>query len=458
MGKGSERRPVNLIHRSINYFRREGPLSRVLMNTGYLFSGNSVSMVISAVQSILVARMIGVLGVGIVANITKFTTNTSQLLSFRMGELVVSYAGQYLQQGEKEKAGAVLRSAGVIEALTSVFKFIVVLIFAPLVATYLVRQPELTPLFIFYSYSVFANITSQTSTAALEIFNRFDLLALLNLTQNILSFVIIAVAFIQGGTIVDVVSAYFAAKAFNGIALLVFSLLYARRNLGKGWWGTSRSASISTRDFWRFAVSSNLSATVKLVAQDSEELWITYLLSPLAAGYYNTAMKVIALILLPINPFIQPTFLEITTQAAQRNWDRLKDLLRKTTTISGVWTLGVGLVLVTLGWWLIPFAYGEEFSPSTGAALILLLGFGLANTLYWNRPLLLALDKPVYPLVVSAVAMVVKVGLTIWLVPKFGYLMQAAMLSAFLLITVGLNAWEGLRTVRQSEAMDGAAA
>ncbi len=448
---------MNLLRRAVDYIRREDPLNRVLLNTGYLFSSNSLSMVISAVQSILVARMIGVLGVGIVANITKFTTNTSQLLSFRMGEVVVSYAGQYVKQGENQRAGGVLRSAGTIEALTSIFKFIVVLIAAPLAATYLVRRPELTPLFIFYSFSIFANLTSQTSLAALEIFNRFDLLALLNLSQNLLSFVMIAVSFFRGGTIVDVVTAYLAAKVFNGVSLLVFSLIYTRRELGRGWWRVSRGTSMSTKDFWRFAVSSNLSATVKLIAQDSEELWITYLLSPLAAGYYNTAMKVIALILLPINPFIQPTFLEITTQAAQRHWAKLKDLLRKTTTIAGAWTVGVGVILAAAGWWLIPFVYGEEFAPSTPAALILLFGFGLANTLYWNRPLLLALEKPVYPLVISTVAMITKVGLSLLLVPKYGYLMEAALLSLYLLTTVGLNAWEGLRTVHRREAVDGAA-
>ena len=448
---------MKLIRRVIAFFRKDGPLNRVLLNTGYLFSSNTLGMFISAVQSILVARMIGVLGVGLVANITKFTTNTSQLLSFRMGELVVSYAGQFYQQGEKEKAASILRSAGIIESLTSIFKFIVVLAFAPLVAAHLVRQPELTPLFIFYSVSVFGNLTAQTSQAALEIFNRFDLLALLNLSQNILSFGVIAVAFFRGGTITDVVTAYLVAKLFNGIALLVFSLIYIRRELGKGWWKVSTAASISPREFWRFAVSSNLSATVKLVAQESEELWITYLLSPLAAGYYNTAMKVIAMVLLPINPFIQPTFLEITTQAARRQWDRLKDLLRKTTTIAAAWTLGVGVLLVSLGWWIIPLAYGEEFAPSNAAALILLVGFGAANILYWNRPIMLALERPVYPLVVSTIAMVVKVGLSLWLVPQYGYLMQAGLLSAFLVTTVGLNAWQGLRTIRQREGEDRAA-
>ena len=447
---------MSLIKRAVDYLRTEGPLNRILLNTGYLFSSNSLSMVISAVQSILVARMIGVLGVGIVANITKFTTNISQLLSFRMGELVVTYVGQYYEQGKRDQAAAVLRSAAIIEGLTALFKFLIVVLVSPIIARYLLRQPELTPLFIFYGYSIFANLTSQTSTAALQVFKRFDTLAIINLVQNILSFIIVLLAFINKGTLVDVVMAYLVAKVFNGISLLVFSMLYAHRELSSGWWRVSWDESISTKNFWQFAFSSNLSATVKLIAQDSEELWITYFLSPLAAGYYNTAMRVIAMVLLPINPFIEPTFLEITTQAAKKEWQKLKELLRKTSLIAGVWTVGMAVVLVSLGWWLIPFAYGEEFAPSTPAALILLVGFGLANSLYWNRPLLLALKRPLYPLVTSAVAMLVKIGLAVWLVPQYGYLAQAGLLSIYLVVTVGLNAWQGLKTVQQRSALEAA--
>ena len=447
---------MSLIKRAVDYLRTEGPLNRILLNTGYLFSSNSLSMVISAVQSILVARMIGVLGVGIVANITKFTTNISQLLSFRMGELVVTYVGQYYEQGKRDQAAAVLRSAAIIEGLTALFKFLIVVLVSPIIARYLLRQPELTPLFIFYGYSIFANLTSQTSTAALQVFKRFDTLAIINLVQNILSFIIVLLAFINKGTLVDVVMAYLVAKVFNGISLLVFSMLYAHRELSSGWWRVSWDESISTKNFWQFAFSSNLSATVKLIAQDSEELWITYFLSPLAAGYYNTAMRVIAMVLLPINPFIEPTFLEITTQAAKKEWQKLKELLRKTSLIAGVWTVGMAVVLVSLGWWLIPFAYGEDFAPSTPAALILLVGFGMANSLYWNRPLLLALKRPLYPLVTSAVAMLVKIGLAVWLVPQYGYLAQAGLLSIYLVVTVGLNAWQGLKTVQQRSALEAA--
>jgi O-antigen/teichoic acid export membrane protein len=89
--------------------------------------------------------------------------------------------------------------------------------------------------------------------------------------------------------------------------------------------------------------------------------------------------------------------------------------------------------------------------------LILLVGFGTANILYWNRPLLLALKRPLYPLVTSAIVMVVKIGLAFWLVPTYGYLVQAVLLSVYLVVTVGLNAWQGVKTIQQRSSMETAA-
>ena len=50
--------------------------------------------------------------------------------------------------------------------------------------------------------------------------------------------------------------------------------------------------------------------------------------------------------------------------------------------------------------------------------------------------------------------MVVKLGLMVWLVPRFGFLMQASLLSAYLVVTVGLNAWQGTRTIQQQRALE----
>ncbi len=438
-------------------WKKDDLIQRVIRNSGYLFSSNMISMVIFTAQSILTARLLGAYGVGIVTAVTKFSSSISRLFSFRMGELVVKYVGQFIEQNRSNRAAAVLRAAALTEIATSIFTFMVMVALAPLAAIYIAKDVTTTALFVFYGLSILTNLTTQTSTAILQVGNKFNLIAVVNLVQTILTASIIGYAFLTDGDIWLVVIAYFVGKSFNGLALFVLALSQSRRLLGSGWWRVSWEKSIGTKEFWRFALSSNFSATVNQVARDSEELWIAYFLSPLEAGYYKIALSVINLVLLPIDPFISTTYPEISSQAGKREWPRLRDLLKKVTTISGAWTLSVSLFLIIFGWWLIPFVYGAEFAPTTPAALVLLIGFGFANILYWNRPLLLALGLPTYPLKVSALAGAAKVGLSFLLVPTFGYLAQAGLLSAFFLITVGLNVWRGFKEIAQMEAHQGTA-
>jgi O-antigen/teichoic acid export membrane protein len=95
--------------------------------------------------------------------------------------------------------------------------------------------------------------------------------------------------------------------------------------------------------------------------------------------------------------------------------------------------------------------YRSEFIPAFPALLILLVGFGLTNILYWNRSLLLAMGQADYPLKVVFCAMLVKVALTFVLVPRLGYLMEAGLLSAYFLVTVSLIVVRGLGQVRLAE-------
>jgi O-antigen/teichoic acid export membrane protein len=86
--------------------------------------------------------------------------------------------------------------------------------------------------------------------------------------------------------------------------------------------------------------------------------------------------------------------------------------------------------------------------------LILLVGYGTANMLHWNRPLLLAFGKPSYPLVVALMVGLIEIILTLWLVPHLGYLVMAAILAGYLAISIGITAWRGWREIRAQEAYD----
>jgi O-antigen/teichoic acid export membrane protein len=192
-------------------------------------------------------------------------------------------------------------------------------------------------------------------------------------------------------------------------------------------------------------LSTNLQGTVNLIVRDSETLFITALRSPAEAGYFKIALGVINLVMLPIEPFISTTYAEITRTIARNERKLTRSLLKRVTGIAGVWTLAAAGFLIIGGFWLIPFLYGAEFSPAYPAVIILLVGYGCANVVNWNRPLLLALGMPGYPLKVSAWVGLVKTALTLAILPAWGYLAEAALVSSYLVITVGLNVLRGLR-------------
>jgi O-antigen/teichoic acid export membrane protein len=141
--------------------------------------------------------------------------------------------------------------------------------------------------------------------------------------------------------------------------------------------------------------------------------------------------------------------------------------------VAAAWTGAVGLGLLLVGRqvifqpWVIfghpVIIFDKAFSPLKATflpafpvLLVLLIGYGIANTLFWNRSLLLALGRPGYALKVTFWAAVVKVAGTLILVPMAGargYIVEAWLLSGYFVVSVGIMVWRGLHEVTRVEAL-----
>ena len=440
-----------LIARIKQFLSQDRVLSRVLKNTGYLFSATSIGLLLSLVQSIFAARLLGVAAFGLIGIITTFVSNVSRLFSFRMGEFIVRYLGKELNGENRTRAGAVVKVALLIEGVTSLVAFGVLLLLAPLGAKYIAKDLQTLPLIQLFAISILAKMFSETSTGILQITNHFRAQAFINLGQSLITALLILLAFILKGDIVFVLMAYLVGKIILGVGPFILSLYYLPRHLDRGWWKMPLSTLPPFKEIASYTISTNLSGTVKMVASESEPLLVGYFLDQQAVGLYKLALSIVNPLMMPITPFISTTFPEMTRSIVTKAWGQLRKLLRRVTLISAGWTGLVMLVMLALGKWLIKLFYGSEFVPAYPLTILLLAGFGVANIFFWNRSLLLSFGKANIPLLVLLAAAVVKTGLAFWVVPRLGGIGEGLLLTGYLVISTGILVLLGLRMIKTGE-------
>ncbi len=416
-------------------------IRRILGNTGLLFSSTGISSAMSMVQSILAGRLLGPTNFGVLGSLTAFTSVVNRFASFRMNELVVRYVGHYQENDDPQRAAAVFKVASLLEIIGSLVAFGLVFFLAPLGARYFAHDVTLAYWFQIYGGIVLANLIYESATGLLQIFNRFKIMAAVNVAQSALTLVLIILAFVLKSGLVTVVLAYMAGKVFGSLAISYFALREAQKNWGPGWGRIPiRLLASEMRSLLTFAFSTNLSSTISLIAKDSEILWVSALLGTQPAGYYKTALALSGLIQLPVSPLPKATFPELTREIARKSWANARYILKQGSRLATAYSVPVTLGLVVLGKWVIQITYGLDYLPAYEPLIILLVGFTFVNIFYWNRVALLALARPVFPTIVNFAGMVLKVLCILLFLPGWGYQGFAFLLSGYYIFTVGIAA------------------
>lgn len=436
-------------------------MQRVIKNSSYLFSGTTISAALSMLQGILAARLLvqnsgaeaGVAAYGLLGTITAFASVVNRLTSSRMGELVVNFTGEYAKKGQDQYAAATYKAASLAEALSSILAFTLIVILAPLAARIFTGDPTLATLFILYGSMVLANLVAESSLGLLQTFNEFRLIAAVSVAQSVLTLALILLAYVMNGGLVAILLAYWAGKIAWAFGISGAAFWHAGVNWGAGWWKSPLSLLTGRwREMFRFGISTNLTGTITLITRDSEVLWLGALSSPLQVGYYKVTLAIINILILPIQPLISTTYREFAREVADKAWQNVRYLLRSGSLIASAYAIPAAIGLVILSPVIISL-YGTGFLPTSyHCLLILLVGVTFVSIFYWNRTTLLPLGIPEYPTKVTLVAAILKIGLTLLLIPTYGAIGMAVLLSAYFLLTAAVLVWKTYREIRVQEA------
>ena len=446
----------NLLDRLAAWFN-DRVLQRVLRNSTYLILSNLISVFLT----IFITRKLGVYNYGVLGLVTSYVTNVNKLFSFRMNEVVVHYVGEAYVNQDHPKAGALIKFAAGVEAVTSLFAFLFMVCTARLGAQIFLDDPELSGLILFYGISILGGIVMETANGILRVINRYRSIALISLVQNVLVALIVYYASTHDLGLSGILSAYLIGKIILGVVPSILCLLWLPNFIGKEWWKAPLSLIDDKKSIMKFTVSTNISSTINLFARDGELLWVGGLLSPLYAGYYKTAMTVINMVLTPINPMIDTSYPEMNRAITQKNWAKIRRLLGKITTLSAVWTGAAFAGLLFLGKQLLFHEvvlpgftfqiFREEFLPAYDIIMILMFGYGIANILFWNRTLLLTFDEADFATTVSFYTMIAKMFLTVIFVPRGAPYIEAILLSSYLAVSVLIMTFRGLYDLKRAE-------
>lgn len=423
-------------------------LRRILRNSSYLVSATVLSAAIGMVQGAIQVRVIDVAGLGLLAAMGNFTNVLNRFTSFRIDELVVRYVRHYEERKQHKQAAAVYKLAALLELGGNGAAFILILLLAPLGVSLFSDQGGVEQLFILYGSLVLINAFFDSSDGILQVFNRFGAKSIIDITQSVVRLGLTIVVLVTGGGLIEIILAELAGRLVRSVAVTAVALSTARQQWGAGWWRTPFSVlRKDRRSLLTFAFSTNLSATVSLVAKDSEDLWANAFLGNLVGGYYAIARTLIGFLQIPVSPLPSTTYPELSRAVAKDDWKSVRHVLRRGSMLAALYSLPVAAALILFGPQVITL-YTDRVLPQVYLPLVILLaGYTVVNIFYWSRAALLAFNRPVFPTVVNAFGMALKVA-GIFLFASYGAPAFAALLAGYYVFTVGVAVVRIIRDVR----------
>jgi O-antigen/teichoic acid export membrane protein len=429
--------------------------SHLLADSGWILAATAAGGVFALLQNAMVAQAFGVEPFATFVLVVGTVTVVNQLTSFRMNEFVVRYVSGAIALDRPTEGAAALKLALMVEATASGAAFLVIVAAGGFVAASVLGTPEQAPLVLTYGWVVLANLVSETTVGAMQAFELFRVQAVLSTISRAFPALGTLVAVAGGGALNDVLAAVVFGTAAGALLQSAVMIHYAGRRLGRGWWRvSSRLVSGGRRKAARFAVSTNVGSTLSLVTKDADVVWLGLLRPAAEAGFYRLAFQLAAVALMPVPPLAQRLYAEMSRAAAAERWTSLQQLLRRATLVTGLYVVPVGIGLAALAPWMIRLLFGAEFSPATPALLALLPGMAIANVLVWTRPSLLALHETEFTVRLSVLLAAVKGAGLLTIVPLWGYVANAALVSVLYAFGVGVCMVKVLRLVRRRVASE----
>ena len=352
------------LERALILFLGEGSFRKVLQNAGILLSAELVNAILNLVQAIIITRALGTRQYGILVLVMTYAILVNQLAESRVWETGTRYITQFYEKQQFQHATAVLHLAYLIDTVTALLAFMVLMLSAGFAAELLAKDTSTTYLFRLFSVSVLVNIFYGSSAALLRVADRFKWLSYHTVGVSVLRTVAVLIVALIGATIENMILALLFALIVRNVT--VFALAYlAGKQMHLDF--TTLSFGLlrgHLREILSFTLFTNLSATSRLIQSRADILILGWLGTPAAVAVYELAKRLVEQLTIFANPLYTSVYPEFALLVTKGEFEAVRHLRRRLSTslMAVVIAACIGASIGAI--WIIPLLFGKDYHDS----------------------------------------------------------------------------------------------
>jgi O-antigen/teichoic acid export membrane protein len=364
------------------------------------FASQVASLAITFLSGVVIARVLGPPGKGMYSLVVLTYAFVVLIGNFGVPIFVASTIGK-----QKHTVDTLLRNSFFFFACSTVLVICVFLV----LRAWLGQRAPLAPFLGLLAVVIPLGLLTEHLAAFLQGLNRIGRFALTRVIGQLVTMFLLLVLFLSHPGIWMALYCWLAGEVISVVVSLALVWPFARP-------GISFLPSLF-KESLGFGGAVCVGHFIGMASLRLDVFLVAYFLGTSAVGLYSVAVAVSSLIMYLPSALAVALLPRFSSATAEESYE----LVARACRMAILWGLGCAVVLFAVGGVLIRAVYGNAFSPSAKAMIILLPGtilFGLAHitTAYFNG----FAGRPAINTGLATVNLVIGIGLDLFLIPAFG--------------------------------------
>ena len=372
----------------------------------------------SIAQLLLVTRILGLEGFGILALFIAVTSLSYGLMSMPGHEAITTYVTRSMVNEEWEEAARILRFIFLACLALALLTYGLLVIFSYPVSHILGIDNIHVQAMLIYGASGICMATHRESMAVLRLADRLRWGFAVICAAVFIQFSGLVITLVLDGGLIMVVFVLVIGACINGFGMLLAATI-STHTLGIKKLLASWSVKVP-KDLIRYQAVSFCQAKIGTLGGNIDMLLLGVLTSPSQVGLYRAASRILAITRMPFQPIAPALQAEYSKHWYAREGAALRNTARRFTILALALAVSGYLLLLIFNQPIINIMLGEEFADSALLLIIMIPGALVFTSITALYILPAATGRAIPSLVWHVAALAAQVSVLLYLLPQYG--------------------------------------